>query len=132
MARWNLSDQLAFFSRIESAEVTGRTCRIIDLNLGSSARGTLADAIYSATKAAPFRNVDSIVLFGHDQDLRIFEMAAGAVETEMPKSMPVHDFHTEGDWTNPEQVTDLALGSGHWIRTPGDMCERVRTRGSQS
>ena len=41
-------------------------------------------------------------------------MAPGVVETEMTKSMPVHDFRGEGDWTSPEQVTDLvvALASG--------------------
>ncbi|WP_193086396.1 SDR family oxidoreductase [Brevibacterium aurantiacum] len=94
---------------ITNAEAAGRPSRIIDLNSGSGAQGTPAYAVYSASKASLFRLADSVVHFGHDKGLRIFEMAPGVVETEMTKSMPVHDFRGEGDWTSPEQVTDLAL-----------------------
>lgn len=67
--------------------------------------------MYSATKVALFRIADSVAHFVHDQGLRIFEMAPGVVETTITKSMPVHDFRGEGDWTSPEQVTDLAVAS---------------------
>src|SRR5699024_20142 len=73
------------------AEATGRPSRIIDLNSGSGAKGTPAYAVYSASKASLFRIADSVVHFGHDKGLRIFEMAPGVVETAMTKSMPVHD-----------------------------------------
>ena len=61
------------------------------------------------SKAAQFCIADAVVHFGHEKGLRIFEMTPGVVETEMTKSMPVHDFRSEGDWTTPSQVTDLAV-----------------------
>lgn len=94
---------------ITNAEATSRPSRIIDLNSGSGAQGTPAYAVYSASKAAVFRIADSVVHFGHEKGLRIFELAPGVVETAMTKSMPVHDHRGEGDWTSPEQVTDLAV-----------------------
>ncbi|MCI4011655.1 SDR family oxidoreductase [Brevibacterium sp. ZH18] len=114
---------------ITNAEVTGRPSRIIDLNSGSGAQGTPAYAVYSASKASLFRIADSVVHFGHELGLRIFEMAPGVVETEMTKSMPVHDFRGEGDWTTPSQVTDLALAlasgsldafTGRYVRAGAD------------
>ncbi|MGN6037083.1 SDR family NAD(P)-dependent oxidoreductase [Brevibacterium casei] len=120
---------------IAAAEATGRPSRIIDLNSGSGAKGTPAYAVYSASKASLFRIADSVVHFGHGQGLRIFEMAPGVVETAMTKSMPVHDFRTDGDWTTPEQVTDLALAlasgsldafTGRYIRAGADTEESLR------
>ncbi|GAA3833248.1 hypothetical protein KACC15558_11250 [Brevibacterium ammoniilyticum] len=120
---------------IAAAEATGRPSRIIDLNSGSGATGTPAYAVYSASKASLFRIADSVVHFGHDRGLRIFEMAPGVVETAMTKSMPVHDFRTEGDWTTPEQVTGLALAlasgsldafTGRYIRAGADTEESLR------
>lgn len=120
---------------IAAAEATGRPSRIIDLNSGSGAKGTPAYAVYSASKASLFRIADSVVHFGHDRGLRIFEMAPGVVETAMTKSMPVHDFRTEGDWTTPEQVTDLALAlasgsldafTGRYVRAGADTEESLR------
>ncbi|WP_436326185.1 SDR family NAD(P)-dependent oxidoreductase [Brevibacterium sp. FAM 27836] len=117
-----------------NAEATGRPSRIIDLNSGSGAKGTPAYAVYSASKASLFRLADSVVRFGHDQGLRIFEMAPGVVETAMTKSMPVHDFRGEGDWTTPEDVTDLALAlasgtldafTGRYVRAGADSEESL-------
>lgn len=68
--------------------------------------------MYSASKAALFRIAYSIVRFGHDKGLRIFEVAPGVVETAMTKSMPVHVFRQGDDWTSPEPVTGLALSLG--------------------
>ena len=119
---------------ITNAEATGRPSRIIDLNSGSGAQGTPAYAVYSASKASLFRIADSVVHFGHDKGLRIFEMAPGVVETEMTKSMPVHDFRGEGDWTSPEQVTDLAVAlasgaldafTGRYVRAGADSEESL-------
>ena len=119
---------------IASAEATERPSRIIDLNSGSGAQGTPAYAVYSASKAALFRLADSVVRFGHDQGLRIFEMAPGVVETAMTKSMPVHDFRGEGDWTSPQQVSDLALAlasgtldafTGRYVRAGADTEESL-------
>lgn len=114
---------------IAAAEATGRTSAIIDLNSGSGATGTPAYSVYSASKASLFRIADSVVHFGHEKGLRIFEMAPGVVETSMTKSMPVHDHRTTGDWTTPQQVTDLALAlasgsldafTGRYVRAGAD------------
>lgn len=116
------------------AEATGRPSRIIDLNSGSGAQGTPAYAVYSASKASLFRLADSVVHFGHDRGLRIFEMAPGVVETTMTKSMPVHDFRQGDDWTSPAQVTDLALAlasgtldafTGRYVRAGADTEESL-------
>ena len=116
------------------AEATGRPSRIIDLNSGSGAKGTPAYAVYSASKASLFRLADSVVHFGHDKGLRIFEMAPGVVETAMTKSMPVHDFRQGDDWTSPAQVTDLALAlasgtldafTGRYVRAGADSEESL-------
>ncbi|WGP04862.1 SDR family oxidoreductase [Bacillus subtilis] len=117
-----------------AAQATGRPSRIIDLNSGSGAKGTPAYAVYSASKAALFRIADSVVHFGHDKGLRIFEMAPGVVETAMTKSMPVHDFREGDDWTSPEQVTDLAVAlasgtldafTGRYVRAGADTEESL-------
>ncbi|WP_209323209.1 SDR family NAD(P)-dependent oxidoreductase [Brevibacterium renqingii] len=119
---------------LANAEATGRPSRIIDLNSGSGAQGTPAYAVYSASKASLFRLADSVVHFGHDKGLRIFEMAPGVVETAMTKSMPVHDFRQGDDWTSPEQVTDLALAlasgtldafTGRYVRAGADSEESL-------
>jgi 3-oxoacyl-[acyl-carrier protein] reductase len=119
---------------IAAAEATDRPSRIIDLNSGSGAQGTPAYAVYSASKASLFRIADSVVHFGHDKGLRIFEMAPGVVETAMTKSMPVHDFRTGDDWTSPEQVADLALAlasgtldafTGRYVRAGADSEESL-------
>lgn len=119
---------------INAAEATGRPSRIIDLNSGSGANGTPAYAVYSASKASLFRIADSVVHFGHDQGLRIFEMAPGVVETAMTKSMPVHDFRGDGDWTTPEQVSGLAVAlasgtldafTGRYMRAGADTEESL-------
>lgn len=116
------------------AQTTGRLSRIIDLNSGSGAQGTPAYAVYSASKASLFRLADSVVHFGHDRGLRIFEMAPGVVETAMTKSMPVHDFRQGDDWTTPSDVTDLALAlasgtldafTGRYVRAGKDSEESL-------
>ncbi|SMX90744.1 MULTISPECIES: SDR family oxidoreductase [Brevibacterium] len=119
---------------ITNAEATELPSRIIDLNSGSGAQGTPAYAVYSASKASLFRIADSVVHFGHEKGLRIFEMAPGVVETAMTKSMPVHDFRGEGDWTSPQQVTSLALAlasgtldafTGRYVRAGADSEESL-------
>lgn len=119
---------------IDAAEATGRPSRIIDLNSGSGANGTPAYAVYSASKASLFRIADSVVHFGHDQGLRIFEMAPGVVKTAMTKSMPVHDFRGEDDWTSPQQVSGLAVAlasgtldafTGRYVRAGADTEESL-------
>ncbi|SMX78748.1 SDR family oxidoreductase [Brevibacterium aurantiacum] len=124
---------------IAGADATGRPSRIIDLNSGSGAQGTPAYSVYSASKASLFRLADSVVHFGHDKGLRIFEMAPGVVETAMTKSMPVHDFREGDDWTSPEQVTGLALAlasgtldafTGRYVRAGADSEELLLAEAS--
>lgn len=139
-------------SLLETAEHTGEPVRIIDLNSGSGASGTTAHAAYSASKAGLFRLAQSLVDHGHDRGLRVFEMAPGVVESDMTKSMPMHDHRTGDDWTAPQAVVELALAlasgrldawTGRYVRagidtpeslesaagtlTPGDLGDGFRT-----
>ncbi|GAA4512767.1 SDR family oxidoreductase [Brevibacterium yomogidense] len=93
-----------------TAESTGAPVRIIDLNSGSGAQGTPSHAAYSASKAGLFRLAQSLVDYGHDRGLRVFEMAPGVVESDMTKSMPMHDHRVGSDWTDPQAVAALAVG----------------------
>jgi len=95
---------------LRTAEQTGEPVRIIDLNSGSGAHGTPAHAVYAASKAGLFRIAESLVVHGHDRGLRVFEMAPGVVESDMTRSMPMHDHRTGADWTDPQEVADLAVG----------------------
>lgn len=139
-------------SLLENAEQTGEPVRIIDLNSGSGASGTTAHAAYSASKAGLFRLAQSLVDHGHDRGLRVFEMAPGVVESDMTRSMPMHDHRTGDDWTAPQAVVELALAlasgrldawTGRYVRagvdtpeslgsaastlTPGDLGDGYRT-----
>lgn len=139
-------------SLLENAEHTGEPVRIIDLNSGSGASGTTAHAAYSASKVGLFRLAQSLVDHGHDRGLRVFEMAPGVVESDMTKSMPMHDHRTGDDWTAPQDVVELALAlasgrldawTGRYVRagvdtpqslesaagtlTPGDLGDGFRT-----
>ena len=139
-------------SLLENAEHTGEPVRIIDLNSGSGASGTTAHAAYSASKTGLFRLAQSLVDYGHDRGLRVFEMAPGVVESDMTKSMPMHDHRTGDDWTAPHAVVELALAlasgrldawTGRYVRagvdtpesleraagtlTPGDLGDGLRT-----
>ncbi|GAA2102936.1 SDR family oxidoreductase [Brevibacterium salitolerans] len=94
---------------LATAESSGAPVRIIDLNSGSGAQGTSAHAAYSASKAGLFRLAQSLVDYGHERGLRVFEMAPGVIESDMTKSMPMHDHRTAADWTDPADVVELAL-----------------------
>ena len=95
---------------LRTAEQTGEPVRIIDLNSGSGAHGTPAHAVYAASKTGLFRIAQSLIEYGHDRGLRVFEMAPGVVESDMTRSMPMHDHRTGDDWTDPQAVADLAVG----------------------
>lgn len=123
-------------SLLENAEQTGEPVRIIDLNSGSGAQGTTAHAAYSASKAGLFRLAQSLVDHGHDRGLRVFEMAPGVVESDMTKSMPMHDHRTGGDWTAPRAVVELALAlasgrldawTGRYVRAGIDTPESLES-----
>ncbi|GAA4285033.1 hypothetical protein GCM10022261_25640 [Brevibacterium daeguense] len=119
---------------LEVAEKTEQAVRIIDLNSGSGAVGSPPYAAYSASKAALFRIADSVHHYGYERGLRIFEMSPGVIETDMTRAMPVHDFRTDKDWTNPAEVVALALAlaggdldawSGRYVRAGVDTAESL-------
>lgn len=119
---------------LETAEKTGRPCRIIDLNSGSGAQGTPAYAAYSASKAALLRLAQSVHHYGYDKGLRIFEMSPGVIESDMTGSMAMHDWREDADWTDPEELVALALAlasgdlddySGRYVRTGHDTPESL-------
>ncbi|MCQ9369315.1 SDR family oxidoreductase [Brevibacterium sp. 50QC2O2] len=124
---------------LATAATTGAPARIIDLNSGSGAQGTVEYAAYSASKAALFRLADSVEHYGHEQGLRIFEMAPGVVRTEMTSAMSVHDGRSE--WTDPQAVADLALAfasgdldawSGRYVRAGLDTPESLAAASPQA
>jgi len=57
--------------------------------------------VYSASKAALFRLADSVVHFGDERGLRVFEMAHGVVAIAMTKSIPVYDCRGGDDLDEP-------------------------------
>lgn len=130
---------------IATAEATGRPGRIIDLNSGSGAQGTPAYGAYSASKAALFRIADSVVHFGDERGLKIFELAPGVIRSDMTASMPMHDWRTAADWTSPDELAALALAAasgeldgwtGRYIRAGLDTAEtlsrQIPAAGSQA
>lgn len=119
---------------LDVAAATGEPVRIIDLNSGSGATGTPQYAAYSASKAALFRLADSVHHFGWERGLRIFEMSPGVIESDMTRSMPIHDRRTGDDWTSPAALVDLALAlagggldawSGRYVRAGVDTPESL-------
>lgn len=130
---------------IATAEATGQPGRIIDLNSGSGAQGTPAYGAYSASKAALFRIADSVVHFGDERGLKIFELAPGVIRSDMTASMPMHGWRTEADWTSPAELAALALAAasgeldgwtGRYIRAGHDTAEtlsqQIPAAGSQA
>lgn len=99
---------------LDTADRSGEPVRIIDLNSGSGAQGTAAYPAYSAAKVGLFRIAESLEEYGHERGLRVFEMSPGVVESDMTRSMPIHDHRTGSDWTDPQDVAELtiALASG--------------------
>lgn len=109
--------------------------RIIDINSGSGSHGSNEYAAYSASKMALFRLADSVHHYGYERGLRIFELAPGVIRSDMTESMPVHDWRTDADWTNPDDVVALALGmasgeldefSGRFARAGHDTVASLR------
>ncbi|GAB3059244.1 SDR family NAD(P)-dependent oxidoreductase [Sediminivirga luteola] len=110
-----------------AADGTART--LIDLNSGSGAKGTPAYAAYSASKAALFRLADAVDHYGRAHGLRIFEMSPGVIRSDMTAGMPMHAHRGEGDWTDPADLTGLALAlasgrlddyTGRYVRAGAD------------
>lgn len=125
---------------LAAAESTGAPVRIIDLNSGSGAQGTPAHPAYSAAKTGLFRIAESLVHYGHDRGLRVFEMSPGVVESDMTRSMPMHDHRTGADWTDLQEVADLAVAlasgeldawTGRYVRagvdTPASLEQRTQS-----
>lgn len=125
---------------LAAAESTGAPVRIIDLNSGSGAQGTPAHPAYSAAKTGLFRIAESLVHYGHDRGLRVFEMSPGVVASDMTRSMPMHDHRTGADWTDPQEVADLAVAlasgeldawTGRYVRagvdTPVSLAQRTQS-----
>lgn len=110
-----------------AADGTART--LIDLNSGSGAKGTPAYAAYSASKAALFRLADAVDHYGRAHGLRIFEMSPGVIRSDMTAGMPMHAHRGEDDWTDPADLTALALAlasgrlddyTGRYVRAGAD------------
>lgn len=120
---------------LAQAEAKGVPGRFIDMNSGSGSQGSPEYAAYSASKVALFRLADSVQHFGFELGLRIFELAPGVVRSDMTTAMPVHSWRGEGDWTDPQDMVDLALGfasgdldgfSGRFARAGHDTVESIR------
>lgn len=114
--------------------MASRPSRGVDRNPGSGAKAMSSNAVYLGSTVPLFHIANSVVHFGHDQGLRMLWKAPGVVETEMTKSMRVHGFRTESDWTGPEQTTDFAAAltprtldtfTGRYVRAGADTEESL-------
>lgn len=81
--------------------------RVVNLNSGAGTRSMRSPTAYNASKTALFRIGGSLDAAGREQGIRTFELAPGVVDTDMTRSMRMHDGRTE--WTAPEDVVALLL-----------------------
>lgn len=113
--------------------------RIVDLNSGAGTRDMPAPSAYNASKTALFRIGGSLDQAARDAGIRAFELAPGVVDTDMTRSMAMHEGRTE--WTDPADVAGLLLAiargeadhlSGGYLRagadSPGDLAGRSTVR----
>ena len=109
--------------------------RVVNLNsgAGTAERGDLT--AYCASKSALARLTGGTAQAGAEHGVRAFDLAPGVVETDMTRSMRMHEGRT--GWTAPEDVSALLLAlaggeldglSGCFVRAGADDLEVLRER----
>jgi NAD(P)-dependent dehydrogenase (short-subunit alcohol dehydrogenase family) len=87
--------------------VERRSGRVVNLASGLSTRGSSIYSAYSVGKTGLMRLTESLAQGLAGTGVHAFDMAPGVVRTDMTAGMSIHAQRT--DWTEPEQVVDLAL-----------------------
>ena len=107
--------------------------RVIDMNSGSGTKDSDVYSAYHASKSALFRITGSLHRAGQELGIRAFDLAPGVIETDMTRSMPVHERRSA--WTAPEDLVRLTLAlargeldefSGRMVRAGSDTPESLR------
>ncbi|HEX6197243.1 MAG TPA: SDR family oxidoreductase [Jiangellaceae bacterium] len=80
--------------------------RIININSGAGYRPMPAYTGYAMAKGAIARLTTLLDAQYREQGIRAFDLAPGQIETDMTRSMPMHEGRTE--WTDPKDVVALA------------------------
>ncbi len=110
----------------------GRGC-VVNLASGMGTRPVPAYSAYTVAKAGQIRLTETLAASLEGTGVTAFNIAPGLVETEMTRSMPMWEDHTE--WTPPDRVVELVCAaaageldqwSGRFLRAGGDVLEQVR------
>ncbi len=107
--------------------------RIVNINSGAGYRPMPAYTGYAMAKGAIARFTTLLDAQYREQGIRVFDLAPGQIETDMTRSMPMHEGRT--DWTDPKDVVALAAAvadgslddlSGRFFRADTDTPESLR------
>ncbi len=107
--------------------------RFINLNSGAATRESAVLTAYNASKSALARITGGVAAAGAEHGVHAFDLAPGVIDTDMTRSMAMHEGRTS--WTDPDDVTDLALAiangelddfSGRMVRAGADTPASLR------
>lgn len=85
--------------------------RFININSGAATRESAVLTAYNASKSALARITGGVAAAGAEHGLHAFDLAPGVIDTDMTRSMAMHEGRTS--WADPSDVTDLALAMAH-------------------
>ena len=109
------------------------TGRVVNLASGMGARAVPDYSAYSVAKSAQMRLTEALAASLDGTGVFAFNIAPGLVQTDMTRSMPKWDSHTE--WTPPERVVELICAvaegrldawSGRFLRAGVDDPDQMR------
>ncbi len=107
--------------------------RFININSGAATRESAVLTAYNASKSALARITGGVAAAGAEHGVYAFDLAPGVVDTDMTRSMAMHEGRTQ--WTDPQDVTNLALAiaegelddfSGRMVRAGADTPASLR------
>lgn len=81
--------------------------RFININSGAATRESAVLTAYNASKSALARITGGVAAAGAEHGVFAFDLAPGVVDTDMTRTMAMHEGRTT--WTDPGDVTNLAL-----------------------
>jgi len=112
--------------------------RVVNLNSGAALAPRPTSSAYCVSKTALARVTGQTDLDGAAHGIRAFDLSPGVVQTDMTRSMRIHDGRTE--WTDPQDVVDLVLAiasgdldawAGRMLRAGSDDPARLVELGRQ-
>lgn len=107
--------------------------RFININSGAATRESPVLTAYNASKSALARITGGVASAGAEYGVHAFDLAPGVIDSDMTRSMAMHEGRTQ--WTDPDDVTDLALAmangelddfSGRLVRAGADTPASLR------